>query len=557
MVNGPKTWSLAAALHPEIADGLRRRAGPGGRADHRLGRRARHHPGRTQAAGRCRCRSSEIEAAVVRHYTSRAGDPHRHLHLQINARVFAEGQWRGLHSVGMRDSPRGDQRHRPRRGRRATPSSAPRSPRTGSPSTRPPVSSPSWRPTWARSVRGPRRSAATSTATRPSGAHANPGAEPGPGGAAAWDRRAWKDARPDKVVPTDGADLVGGVERAAARPRLPRPAPQVGLPIVARRTAGRVRSTATPRSRSSWSRLGARRSAWNAADIRGEVEQCDRRAPGSWPTPRSGSSWPRTSPPAPSTACVPLLPRAGRARAHPRPDLTATCWPSRPTSSPGSPAAPSGPPTPAVLSPDARRTGLDELQRAAVAALAGDAELVVVEGAAGAGKTTTLAATQDAARRAGPADGGGDPDAEGRPGRRPRDRHRAFSAAWLVHQHGWRWDDDGRWTREAARPRSPEAVLGSGDLLLVDEAGMLDQDTARALLTVADETGARVALVGDRHQLPAVGRGGVLDLAARWARPEAPSTSTSCTGSPTPSTPRSASRCAPAPPPTPRPARTR
>ena len=49
---------------------------------------------------------------------------------------------------------------------------------------------------------------------------------------------------------------------------------------------------------------------------------------------------------------------------------------------------------------------------------------------------------------------------------------------------------------------------------------MLDQDTARALLTIADETGARVALVGDRHQLPAVGRGGVLDLAARWAPPD-------------------------------------
>lgn len=57
--------------------------------------------------------------------------------------------------------------------------------------------------------------------------------------------------------------------------------------------------------------------------------------------------------------------------------------------------------------------------------------------------------------------------------------------------------------------------------LLVDEAGMLDQDAARALLTIADEYGARVALVGDRHQLPAVGRGGVLDLAVRWAAPEA------------------------------------
>ena len=75
-------------------------------------------------------------------------------------------------------------------------------------------------------------------------------------------------------------------------------------------------------------------------------------------------------------------------------------------------------------------------------------------------------------------------------------------------------------------PRPPpipddRARLLPGDLLLVDEAGMLDQDTARALLTIADETGARVAFVGDRHQLPAVGRGGVLDHAARWAPPEA------------------------------------
>lgn len=46
---------------------------------------------------------------------------------------------------------------------------------------------------------------------------------------------------------------------------------------------------------------------------------------------------------------------------------------------------------------------------------------------------------------------------------------------------------------------------------------MVDQDTARALLRLADETQALVMLVGDRHQLPAVGRGGVLDLAIRYA----------------------------------------
>jgi len=51
--------------------------------------------------------------------------------------------------------------------------------------------------------------------------------------------------------------------------------------------------------------------------------------------------------------------------------------------------------------------------------------------------------------------------------------------------------------------------------VIVDEAGMLDQDTAIALLTVCAEAGATVALVGDRAQLTAVGRGGVLDMAAQ------------------------------------------
>src|SRR5665811_1517917 len=92
----------------------------------------------------------------------------------------------------------------------------------------------------------------------------------------------------------------------------------------------------------------------------------------------------------------------------------------------------------------------------------------------------------------------------------------AHSVAWLLHQHGFRWDDDGRWTRVQSAPL-PSARLKCGDLLVVDEAGMLGQDTARALLRLADESSAKVMLVGDRHQLPAVGRGGVLDLAIRYA----------------------------------------
>ena len=103
VVNGPKSWSLAAALHPDIAaayDAAMDRA-----AGEVIGWVAEHATTRVGPRGRqVQVPVEKLEAAVVRHYTSRAGDPHRHLHVQINARVFARGAWRGLHSVGVVDS---------------------------------------------------------------------------------------------------------------------------------------------------------------------------------------------------------------------------------------------------------------------------------------------------------------------------------------------------------------------------------------------------------------------------------------------------------------------
>ena len=102
-VNGPKTWSIAAALHPEIAeayDAAQDRA-----AAEIISWLAQHATTRVGPRDRqVQVPVEQIEAAVVRHFTSRAGDPHRHLHLQINARVKAAGAWRGLHTVGIRDS---------------------------------------------------------------------------------------------------------------------------------------------------------------------------------------------------------------------------------------------------------------------------------------------------------------------------------------------------------------------------------------------------------------------------------------------------------------------
>ena len=102
-VNGPKTWSLAAALHPEIAEAYD--AAQMAAAEEIIGWLATHASTRVGPRGnQVQVPVEQIEAAVVRHFTSRAGDPHRHLHLQISARVFADAKWRGLHTVGVRDS---------------------------------------------------------------------------------------------------------------------------------------------------------------------------------------------------------------------------------------------------------------------------------------------------------------------------------------------------------------------------------------------------------------------------------------------------------------------
>jgi exodeoxyribonuclease V alpha subunit len=103
VVNGPKSWSLAAALHPDIAaayDAAQDRA-----AEQIIAWLSEHATTRVGPRGaQVQVPVEGLEAVTVRHFTSRAGDPHRHLHLQILSRVFAAGKWRGLHTVGIRDS---------------------------------------------------------------------------------------------------------------------------------------------------------------------------------------------------------------------------------------------------------------------------------------------------------------------------------------------------------------------------------------------------------------------------------------------------------------------
>ena len=173
----------------------------------------------------------------------------------------------------------------------------------------------------------------------------------------------------------------------------------------------------------------------------------------------------------------------------------------------------------------ASKRNLDLEQGRAAAAIASDDPLVVVEGAAGAGKTTMLGAAIEAAAAQGRATRVVTPTKKAADVAHQELGVTTGSVAKLVHEHGWRWNRDGVWTRLALGATDPHtgttytgpsenSRLLPGGRIIVDEAGMLDQDTALALLAVADEAGATLALVGDRAQLAAVGRGGVLDMAA-------------------------------------------
>lgn len=502
VVNGPKTWSLAAAVDPEIADAYD--AAMDRAAAQIIGWLAEHSTTRVGPRGRqVQVPVERLEAVTVRHYTSRAGDPHRHLHLQINARVWAAGKWRGLHTVGMRDSIDAingighaaimcDPEFRHLLADRGYTLN----PETGEINEL----STFVGPFSARARQIGANIASYETEWRAS----HPGAEPGPELVRAWDRRAWSRARPDKVTPTDGGQLndrwVDELHRLGFRePRHPRPVGGSMPGALDRDAAVEVMVD----------RLGAKRSGWNAADIRGEAEQL---------IARSGvvtDAAVRRELAEDLTAravevCVPLL--AEEPPEHIR-ALTSTEVRRVEADITNRLAARA-----TAGQPTAVQGGLlDEAQLAAVAALAGTHRLVVVEGAAGAGKTATLASARKTVEAQGKEMVVVTPTLKAAQVAAGEVGAEAFSAAWFVHRHGFRWDDNGRWTRDLHTYMG----VGPGDLLVVDEAGMLDQDTARALLTIADEAGARVAFVGDRHQLPAVGRGGVLDLAANAADPTA------------------------------------
>jgi exodeoxyribonuclease V alpha subunit len=204
IVNGPKTWSIAAALHPDIARAYEaaqdRAAGQiiawlSEHATTRVGPRGGQVPMPVEV----------LEAATVRHFTSRAGDPHWHLHLQFLARVFAAGKWRGLFTVDVRDS-----------------LAAINGIGHAAMGTDPELNAAFAANGYTKNATGeilelsyyvgPFSARHAQIARNADGYErewtaAHPGEQPGPALRRSWDTRAWAEGRPDKVTPQSGMNV--------------------------------------------------------------------------------------------------------------------------------------------------------------------------------------------------------------------------------------------------------------------------------------------------------------------------------------------------------------
>lgn len=100
----------------------------------------------------------------------------------------------------------------------------------------------------------------------------------------------------------------------------------------------------------------------------------------------------------------------------------------------------------------------------------------------------------------------------------------------LLHDAGWRWEENAarrsQWRRlrpgelDPATGRAyqgPRLQLGPATTIVVDEAGMVDMATCHALTQLVQESGARLAFVGDPLQLAPVGHHGAMQLAITHA----------------------------------------
>lgn len=528
-INHPKTYSVAAVLHPELAvefealqDRLRDRILLTWQSE--LNARRGHN-------GRIREDITRIEVVELQHRRSRALDPHIHRHLWLNIKVRgADGRWTNLDSrVAMKlhtvVNAEGELAAR---------------------------TDPAWTTALARhgytlneageiaelasAVRPFSRRSAQIEANRArlvaEWSAANKGALPSVEVLQQIDRRAWATARPnkpahldeqsweatvrDEIAVVDPALLVSRTAVAVAQARVD----DLDLDLLAAIAVvdADERSTSSSGRFSVFDlRAGATRALSRSgiiadrADLDATIAETTRRAQAATPRLLGGDV------PQHVKAFMAKSTAVAKIRIGARFDALAE--PGR-----------------SLLPPELRHLApgevdLDESQRVAASAIAGSHGLVTVIGPAGAGKTTMLRvafhalraqrrrmlvvaptrkAASVAAREVGAA---------------------ASSLHALLADYGYRWARNAagatQWTRLGVGEVDTATgliyagpthyPLHAGDRVVVDEAGMVDLQTANALTELALELRVGLAMVGDTHQALPVGHTGAMGSAIRHA----------------------------------------
>ena len=516
-INAPKSLSVAAALHPEVSDALDQ-AQQDALAEVRrwVGQHSVTRVGPRDA--REIVPVEQMQVIGIRHKTSRAGDPHRHIHMQIGTRVWAAGKWRALDTAAL-FTQQGAIRALGTAVIAAHPELAEALNRHGL--TLDPVSGEvvELQPFNAAMSKRSAQIRRNLDQLEAEWKDAHPGEELGPVMTARLQGIAWSHQRPGKKPANlkneqwwhQELEDAGYHPADLTRREVSAPVSLDDLTVqeVASRALDRCAAAA-----STWTRHTVQEHVTRITTETGvqatpaelrefitlatglAIGDCFSVLPPDAATPEYVAHLTSVGVLAAETALRDQLDSAVPRHESKHPDVTAA----------------------------ADAAGLDAEQTAAAGAVASADPLVIVEGAAGSGKTTMLGVAITVAVEHGRASRVVAPTLRAAQVAHDELGVPATSVAALVYAHGWRWNDDGVWTRlnpgdtDSATGTSypgppPEAVLSRGERVIVDEAGMLDQDTAHAFLTVTQEAGATVALIGDRAQLPAVGRGGVLDMA--------------------------------------------
>ncbi|WP_442329775.1 MobF family relaxase [Brevibacterium linens] len=518
-INSPKSLSVAAALHPEVSAALDATQQD---ALSEIRRWLSQHS--VTRVGPREAREvvpiEQMQVVGISHKTSRAGDPHRHIHMQIGTRIFAAGKWRALDTAALFKQ-QGAIRAMGTAVIAAHPELAETLSRHGL--TLDPVSGEVAELEPFNAVMSKRSAQINRNLDRLEAEWqtAHPGETPGPVVTARMQGTAWAHQRPGKK-PADlkneqwwqqelsdaGYDPENLGRRAAQQPIA-----LDALPV--QEVASRALDRCTAAS-----------SAWTPHTVQEQVTRIVTEA-GVQATPDELREVISEASEVAVSDCLSILP-PGTATPEHVAHLTSlgviaaeTALRDQLTAS-----TPEQEPVQHEITETAQAAGLDAGQTVAAAAVASTDPLVIVEGAAGSGKTTMLRTAIEVAAEHGRSTRVVAPTKRAAQVAHDELGVPATSVAALVYAHGWRWNDDGVWTRLTRGDTDPmtggvytgpprDARLSQGERVIVDEAGMLDQDTAHTLLTITQEAGATVALVGDRAQLPAVGRGGVLDMAAQ------------------------------------------